>query len=227
MNNPLVSVVMAVKDGERFVAAAIKSVLAQDYRPIEILVVDGHSTDRTAEIAKSFSEVRYILQEERGVPDAYNLGIKEARGAFIAFLSSDDLWMTDKLSAQVGYLLSHPHVEYATARVKFFLEPGYAKPSGFREELFAGDHVAHIMETLVARRSAFEKVGTFDLALKTAHDVDWFARANDQSVPTAVIDKVLLHKRVHDENISVNSQANTQELLQAIRGSILRKRSGS
>lgn len=225
MDNPLVSVVIAVRNGERFLTAAINSVLNQSYRPIEIVVVDGHSTDCTAEIAKSFPEVRYVLQQQSGVPDAYNVGIADARGDFIAFLSSDDLWTPDKLSSQIGYLLENPGVQYSTARVKFFLEPGYSEPEGFRPELFEGDHVGHIMETLVARRSAFDLVGTFDLELRTAHDVDWFSRANDRNVPAVVIERVLLHKRVHDENISVNSRANTHELLQAIRGSINRKRS--
>jgi glycosyltransferase involved in cell wall biosynthesis len=131
MANPLVSVIVAVKNGERFLASAINSVLLeQDYRPIEMIVVDGQSTDRTAQIAQSFAQVRYIHQVNKGVFDAYNVGIDAAKGELVAFLSRDDLWTPDKLSVQVSYLMDHPKIQYTIAKAKFFLEPGHSPPSG-------------------------------------------------------------------------------------------------
>jgi len=227
MNHPLVSVVMAVRNGERFLAAAIDSVRQQTYAPIEILVVDGSSEDRTAAIARSCSGVRCLLQRDRGVANAYNLGIEAASGEFVAFLSHDDLWVPEKLQLQVSHMLEHPHLQYTTSKLRFFLEPGCAIPSGFRPELLQGEHVGHVMETLVARRSAFELVGTFDPTLSTAEDVDWFARARDRAIPTAVIPQVLLHKRVHDANVSLNTAANDRNLLDALRASVHRKRQRS
>lgn len=224
MLNPLVSVIIAVKNGERFLAEAINSILAQDYQPFEIIVVDGQSTDRTAEIAHSFKEVRYIRQVNKGVSNAYNLGIEHATGEFVAFLSHDDVWLPNKLSLQVGYLLDHPAVQYTTAKVEFFLEPGHACPPGFRKELLEGEYVGHIMETLVARKAVFEAVGAFNPQLSTAEDVDWFARAKDQAIATAVIPKVLLRKRVHNMNTSLNTAQNNQNLLAALKQSIERKR---
>lgn len=120
----LVSVIMAVRNGERFLLQAIDSVLAQDYRPMEIIVVDGKSVDRTAEIAHSYPDVRYIYQENLGIPNAYNIGIEVSRGEYIAFLSFDDLWTSDKLRFQANYLNEQPDVQYTIARVKYFLEPG-------------------------------------------------------------------------------------------------------
>lgn len=224
MGNPLVSVIIAVKNGERFLASAINSVLEQDYRPIEIIVVDGQSEDRTAQIAQSFAQVGYIQQVNKGVADAYNVGIDAAKGELVAFLSHDDLWTPDKLSVQVNYLIDHPKIQYTIAKVKFFLEPGHSPPSGFRKELLGNDHIGRIMETLVVRKSLFDVIGKFRTDLTTAEDVDWYARANDNGVPMAIIPKVLLYKRVHDANISLNVLVNNRNLLKALRQSIDRKR---
>lgn len=224
MNRPLVSVIIAVKNGGRFLAVAINSVLEQDYRPFEIIVVDGQSVDRTAEIAQSFQEVRYIYQIKRGVADAWNVGIDAARGEFIAFLSHDDLWTPNKLTVQANYLVNNPEIQYTIAKVRFFLEPGCRFPPGFREELLEGDHVGRIMETLVARKTAFDTVGKLRADFAIANDVDWFARANDKGVPMAIVPRALLFKRVHDKNLSMNVPTNNRDLLKALRRSIARKR---
>jgi glycosyltransferase involved in cell wall biosynthesis len=224
MTNPLVSTIIVVKNGERFLAAAIESVLAQDYQPYEIIVVDGHSVDATAEIAKSFAAVRFIEQVNQGVADAFNVGIDAARGELLAFLSHDDLWTPNKLSVQVNYLICHPEIQYVIARVRFFLEPGYRRPSGFREELLLEDRVGLIMETLVARKSLFEVIGKFDPLFLAAEDADWFVRASDNQVPRAVIPEVLLLKRVHDANLTFTTPEINHNLLRALKQSIVRKR---
>lgn len=224
MGNPMVSVIIAVRNGERFLRSAIGSVLAQTYRPFEIVVIDGHSQDQTAAIARSLPEVRVVPQVNRGVADAYNLGIESAKADFVAFLSHDDLWTSDKLSVQMSHLIAHPGIAYTIARVKFFLEDKNSIPAGFRPELLEGDHVGRIMETLVARKPVFELVGNFDTSLSTAEDVDWYSRAADRGVPMAVMPNVLLHKRVHDANLSINTLTNNQNLLKALRKSIRRKR---
>ncbi|MBI4573499.1 MAG: glycosyltransferase family 2 protein, partial [candidate division NC10 bacterium] len=110
MTGPLVSVILPVYNGERFLAAAIASILAQDYQPIEVIVVDDGSTDGTAAIARSFQGVRYLYQPNQGPAFARNAGIAVARGAFIAFLDADDLMVPTRLSVQAGYLLAHPEI---------------------------------------------------------------------------------------------------------------------
>ena len=222
-DKPLVSVIIAVKNGERFLAEAINSVLAQDYRPLEIVVVDGHSTDKTAQIARSFPQVRYVEQQECGIPDAYNTGIGAARGEIIAFLSHDDRWPPDKLSVQVSYLIEHPEIQYTVAKMEFFLEQDQPIPSGFRPDLLQGDRVGRVMETLVVRKSLFDDIGLFRTDLSTAEDVEWFARANDHGIKMAVIPQVLLYKRVHNSNSSMTIE-NNRNLLKALRQSVHRKR---
>lgn len=223
MNTPLVSVIVPVKNGERFLSFALDSVLAQEYRPLEIIVVDGFSTDRTADVAHSAACVRLLNQTGKGIANAWNDGIAAAKGEFVAFLSHDDVWTPDKLRMQVHYLLEHPEIQYVIARVKFFVEPGCHIPAGFRKALLQQDQVGRIMETLVARKRLFDDIGTFNPRLSTAEDVDWFARAHDCGIPMAIIPQVLLHKRIHDANISLNVPENNRNLLQALKQSIERK----
>lgn len=219
-----VSVIIAVRNGERFLAEALRSVEQQTVPPCEILVIDGHSTDDTARIAHSFPGVAFHEQDGAGIPNAYNCGVRLARGALIAFLSHDDLWTPDKLAVQTGYLRDHPAAMYCIARAKFFLEPGCSVPPTFRAALLEDDHVARIMETLVARRELFDIVGGFDEALRVAEDVDWYARVADAGYPVNVVEKVLLHKRVHGVNTSLTAATHNHNLLTALRASAARKR---
>jgi glycosyltransferase involved in cell wall biosynthesis len=224
MKNPLVSAIISVKNGEQFLAQAIESVLAQDYEPFELLIILGESVDKTEDIARSYEKAQCIIQSGKGIANANNTGIQYASGSLVAFLSHDDMWKPEKLSTQVKFMMEHPEYEYTTARVKFFLEPGRNIPSGFRKELLDGDHVGHIMETLMAKKTLFSKVGYFDTELKISEDVDWFSRAIDMKIPTAVVPEVLLLKRVHDTNVSISTSQDNEYLLETVRRAILRKK---
>ena len=215
---------MAVKNGERFIGQALDSVMAQELPAHEIVLVDGHSTDATRQIAGRYPAVRIIEQPGTGVANAYNTGVASAVGDIVAFLSHDDIWTVNKLALQVGALLEDPRLAYVTALATFFLEPGSEMPYGFRKELLQGAHVAHIMETLVAWRETFSSVGAFDESLSTAEDVDWFARAADKGIASAVVRDALLKKRIHGGNISLDVDSNNRNLMQTIRQSVLRKR---
>lgn len=224
INLPIVSVIVVVKNGELYLHKAIESILAQTYQAFEIIVVDGQSTDSTEKIAKSFQQVRYVLQTGQGIANAYNQGIDAARGEFIAFLSHDDTWTPNKLNTQVNYLIQHPEIQYTVAKVKFVLEAGHSIPPGFKTELLSGVHVGCIMETLVVRKTLFTAIGKLNPEFTVAEDVDWFARAKDNNIPMAVIPEVLLHKHIHNTNLSLNSTVNNQNLLKIMRQSIARKR---
>ena len=221
---PQVTTIIAAKDSEEYIERAIRSVLEQEYQASEIVVVDGHSVDRTVEIARSFDDVHVIQQVNEGIADAYNLGIRSAAGEIVSFLSSDDTWTTDKLRIQVNCLLNEPNLLFTTARVKFILQDESYIPPGFRKELLKGDHVAHIMETLVAWKEVFEKVGFFNTGMAIAEDVDWFARAFDAKIPMKTVQQVLLHKYIHNRNLSLNTPDCNRYLLRSLRESIRRKR---
>jgi glycosyltransferase involved in cell wall biosynthesis len=225
LEHPLVSVIMAVRNGERFVADAIDSIFAQDYRPLDVIVVDGQSTDSTARIVKSHPAIRYVWQTGKGVADAYNTGIQSAKGVLISFLSHDDLWSPHKLTLQVEYLMDHPEIQYVVAKVKYFLQEGCAIPPGFKAEFLDEVHTGIMPETICARRGLFKEIGIFNTDFQIAEDIDWFARVIDRGIPMAVLPEVLLFKRLHDQNTSLaDVKTNSNLLLRAMRDSIHRKR---
>jgi glycosyltransferase involved in cell wall biosynthesis len=107
---PLVSVIVAAYNAEATLAETLRSALAQSYRPVEIILVDDGSTDRTAEIASSFAEVILIRQANAGVAAARNAGIRASRGEWLAPLDADDLWHPAKLERQVAAALAAPEL---------------------------------------------------------------------------------------------------------------------
>lgn len=227
MDGPLVSVVVPLYNGERHLATALNSIFDQDYRPLEVIVVDDGSTDNGAEIARASHRVRYVYQSHQGVAHAWNTGIAAAKGKLIAFLAQDDLWTPNKLSVQVGYMVDNPHIQYTVSKERCFLEPGCSIPRGFRTKLLESEHVARLPEALVARKSLFDVIGGFNTVLTTSHDIDWFARAKDENVPMAVIDEVLLHRRIHDANATYSAstlQQGEENLIRVLRQSVKRQR---
>jgi len=222
--NLLVSVIMIVQNGERFIRQALESIFTQTYYPTEVIIVHGNSQDKTLEILHEYDNLRIIQQTGSGVSQAYNMGIKSATGDFVAFLSYDDLWVPEKLSIQMSYMLENPWVLFTNAHARYFLEDENQIPEGFRKEWLVGTHPARIMETLVARKEVFELVGHLNENLHTADDVDWYSRASDKKVASFMLPQVLLRKRIHGENTSMQIEKNNQNLLTALRASVNRKK---
>mgnify|MGYP005748391139 CR=1 FL=1 len=117
---PLVSVIIPVYNGANYIAESIASILQQDYQALEVIVIDDGSTDTTAEIVQNIADPRviYKCQQNSGSAVARNLGIRLARGDFIAFNDSDDLWAPHRLQQQVNYLLQHPDCQAVCGRFK-------------------------------------------------------------------------------------------------------------
>jgi hypothetical protein len=112
-HSPVVSIVMATYNFERFLARAIESALAQDYPPecLDIVVIDDGSQDRTPEVVEPYLDrIRYIRKENGGLLTTVNRGLAEARGEFISLLSGDDEFMPSKTRLQVDFLLARPEV---------------------------------------------------------------------------------------------------------------------
>lgn len=222
-----ITAIIVVRNGERFLADALQSIAQQTRPPDELLVIDGQSTDRTAQIAQSFPGVRYLLQPDLGIANARNLAIAAATGEFLAFLDADDFWTADKLAVQMTYMLEHPTFMYTTTWLNHFYDPGCLSRPGYRPESFAQGIEGRFPGTMLARRVVFEQVGLFNPAFALASEVDWFARAQDAGIPSAVIETVLLHKRLHAHNNSIQRERYRQEWFVVMRQSLLRKRGQS
>lgn len=218
-----VSVVVIVRNGEATIGEALASVLRSRTKPLEILVIDGHSTDRTAEVAASFPWVRVIAQTGRGIANAYNQGIAAAQSDIVAFISHDDIWTDGKLDSQLAVMRANPDLLFTVGMVEHFLD-GETLPPGFRRELLDHPCPGYIMETLMARKAAFEIVGLFDPKFAVSEDTDWFARARDLDAPSAMLPQTLVRKRVHSANSSLNAGNINSLLLRALRNSLERKK---
>lgn len=126
-NKPLVSVLIPTFNRAELVLQAMQSVGAQSLRNFELIVIDDGSIDNTRERVESFFRnfevpCRYLHQHNQGPAAARNLGLQYAQGEFIAFLDSDDLWLPDKLSLDVGILQKHPNVDVVVSDSIAFLE---------------------------------------------------------------------------------------------------------
>src|SRR5262245_14569920 len=124
MTNPLISCIVPVFNGERYVAEALDSILAQTYGPIEVVVIDDRSTDGTRRLVTFYAEqVRYLWQPNSGPPRARNFGLSVAKGEFIAFLDADDLWQPKKLSLQMACFRERPELDFCVTHCQVFWIP--------------------------------------------------------------------------------------------------------
>ena len=221
---PTISAIIVVRNGERFLQDALHSIAAQSRPPDEIIVVDGQSTDRTAEIAQAFAGVRYLLQPDLGIANARNQALDAATGDFVAFLDADDMWTPDKLEAQLGFMLANPELQYTTTLLRLFYEPGTPARQGFRDDGFAEGIEGRFPGTLLARRTVYVQVGPFDPAFSVAFEVDWFARAQDAGIRSGLVEQVLLHKRIHADNHAMRRETFRREGFVVIQRTLARKR---
>lgn len=220
----LVSTIIPVYNGEEFLARAIESVWAQNYRPLEVIVVDDGSSDGTASVARRWPEVRYLYQPNQGHGTAKNTGIARARGEYLAFLDADDWWKPEKLRLQVERLRSHPEAGYVICHARYVLECGATNLPGLKPELLQQPSPAFLPSALLVRRTTLATVGVFDPAFKDGNDSDWFFRAQDLGFPKMILPEVLLYRSIHGGNQSNRVEALRQDMLRLIRASIQRKR---
>ncbi|MEP7356399.1 MAG: glycosyltransferase family A protein [Anaerolineales bacterium] len=221
---PLVSVIIPVFNGERYLAAAIESVLSQDYQPLELIVVDDGSTDSTPAIIQRYTFARRLPQPNQGHGVAKNTGLAAARGEFISFLDADDVWRPSKLRLQMDQLLQDPALTFVTCHCRLVREPGTAWPAWVNPLFYDNPQPSHVPSALLARRSAFERVGPFDPAFWHCNDSDWILRARDAGLRSRLMPEVLYNRRVHAGNLSHAAAELTAESFRVLHGSIKRKR---
>ncbi len=224
VDDPLVSVVIPLYNAEPFVAEALESVFAQGYEPLETLVVDDGSTDRSAEIVKAWP-VRYLAQEHSGIASARNAGVAAAGGDLIAFLDADDVWLPGSLERRVRHLRARPDVDFVLGGMEVFLEPGTAAPAWMPAWLAGTQHGQ--LQTFVGRREAFETVGPFDSAYAVGEDTDWLARAKDAGCRGELLSEPCARYRLHGSNTTHRDREEVERmLLRSIRDTIRRQRAG-
>lgn len=182
-NEPLVSVIIPTYNRKDVVIAAIESVVNQEYKNFEFIVIDDGSTDGTKEyIEEMFPDIVVIRQENQGVSSARNLGIKNAKGGYIAFLDSDDRWLPNKLLRQVEYIREYPeydicHTEEIWYRNNIRVNP-MQKHQDDSADLFAKSLRICIISTssVLIKKTVFDDIGLYDSDLVACEDYDLWIR---------------------------------------------------
>ena len=227
MSEALVSCIIPVFNGERYLEETLRSVFAQSHRPVEVIVVDDGSTDRSAAIARGVEMPVVCLQQENaGHAAARNRGLAAATGAFVAFVDADDLWRPEKLARQLGILGERPELGVVFTHLENFWSPD-ADPSMRPTEEAFRPLPGYTSVTMLARREVFARVGTFDVTLKHGNDRDWFCRAAEHGVPMAMMPDVLVRRRLHASNRSAELGGSSRaEYLRILKASLDRRRAG-
>ena len=202
LTTPVVSVVIPVFNGAPFVSEAVASVRAQTMKDVEILVVDDGSTDGTQAVLAGLQQtigITWFQQEHGGPARSRNRGIAAARGEFVALLDCDDVWLPNKLEAQLTVMRARPevgvvHTDYEVVdqdgtvleriRARHSTEP--------LSRAFVGEHTA-LPSTLLIRRSTVEKVGALNPELYGSEDSDLAIRLY-AATQFDCVDQVLVRK---------------------------------
>jgi glycosyltransferase involved in cell wall biosynthesis len=227
LTNPLVTVIVAVHNGERFLRSALESLYTQDYEPFEVVFVDDGSTDGSAAIARSFPGIRYVHQENRGLAAARNTGLSLAHGDLLAYLDDDDLIPPHKLRRQAEYLVANPDVGCVLGRQEIMLEPGVDPPEWLKRDTIFGDLDGIPLVSAMIRTELLRDVGGFDPSYRYAEDRDLFVRLRQHGVRIEVIPEVLLFRRFHGENMNFRLRPQKHPLLRSLKAKIDRERAAS
>jgi len=219
MNRTSVSIVMCVRDGERYLREAIDSLLIQSTPAHEIVVVDDGSSDSSPEILRSFGDlIAVITQPPLGIFTAMNRGIAHATGDVVGFLDADDIAPPESLSSRLVVLAADPSLDGVVGRTVQFVSPDVAAEVMARYVVDSSPLLAPSFTSSLFRRSLLDRVGQLDETLRTGSTIDWISRAKVLGMRLGEVDDVVLLRRVHGGNIGAREpEATRQNLLAVVR----------
>jgi len=225
-SNPLVSVIIPAYNHEKYITDSLQSVARQSYKNFELIVLNDGSTDNTGELIKMFIEenpfinIRYINKNNEGVCKTLNKGLEIAKGKYVAFLASDDMWEPQKLEIQVDFMERNDNIGLVFTDAWFlkFNERTHIKWSDYKNNLDRyfkngiqnADMYLLLLTrpiipalTVMVRKQILDEIGGFDEKL-VYEDLDMWLRIT-QNYPIGYIDIPLALYRLHDKNISNNA----------------------
>ena len=229
MSPELVSVIVPFHNAERYLGDAVRSVIGQTYRPLELLLVDDGCSDGSARVASDLAakhpEIRLVRLRRNGGPArARNRGLAQVRGGLTTFLDADDVMLPERLACQVHYLAEHPAVDLVLCAEELAVEPDAPAETVHRRRARGDGPRFHIMSMMV-RRDALRRVGGFDPAYRVAEDLDWLFRAKAAGLTVGTLDRVLTRHRLHARNLSYRTHEINAGILRSLRQRV-RERTG-
>ncbi|MBP7832247.1 MAG: glycosyltransferase family 2 protein [Candidatus Levybacteria bacterium] len=217
-SKPLISVIVPVYNGGKYLADAIKSVIAQDYKNFEIIVIDDGSTDNSAKTAKSYP-LSYVYQTHAGLGAALNHGISLAKGDYFSFLDADDLWFKKKISRQLACFEKDLTLDMVFGRVREFRDTNGKKltiQSFTKGSLMKG--------TMLIRREAFFRVGLFETKWRLGDFIDWYLRAYELKLKSYTLPNIIYERRIHKNNMGIMYRAELRDYVHILKKSLDRRK---
>ena len=203
LDSPLVSVIVPSFNQGRFIAETLESILSQDYRPLEVLVMDGGSTDETLSVLEKYRsrpEVRVWSEADEGVTDAVNKGLARVRGAILAIQSSDDTYLPGAISAAVESMRRNPEVVLVFGDVELIDEYSRVTGGDVQTAFDLAEYLGRL--SYVPQPAAFftaaaaRVVGGWRAGVSYAADADFWLRIA-LSQPVLKIDRLMARYRYH------------------------------
>lgn len=224
--NIQISVIIPVFNGEKYLSEAIESVLAQTYENIELIVVDDGSSDKSRDVALSYTTVKYFYQENKGVAAARNLGIQKATSEYISFLDADDLWLPNKLLLQMKALNDDPSIDIVTGYVEQFISPEVDPQIKKKYASVPGLRKGYSLTAILVKRCIFEKAGLFPEDDPLGETIRWFSSILAKDFNIFLLPDVVTRRRIHGNNMSIKSKKKkNSQIIKILKESIDRKRS--
>jgi len=222
---PLVSVIIAVYNCKKYLAEAIESVLAQAYQPIEIIVIDDGSTDGSDQVAKRLlPSVHYFYQPKAGAGAARNRGTELAKGNYLSFLDSDDIWTENRLILQMAEFRSNPETDLVFGQVEQFISPELDENEQSKIHCPAERMPGYVAGTMVIKRESFVRVGPFATTWQIGEFLDWYVRAQEMGMKSSMVPEVVLRRRLHTDNISIRNRDSRTDYVRMLKASLDRRR---
>lgn len=222
---PLISVVIPVYNGAGFLADALDSVFIQDHRRLDVIVVDDGSTDESPVIAAAWAPaIRLIRQANAGAAAARNRGIEAARGDYLAFLDADDCWPAGRLQKLLAALEAPGRPDMAFGHFRQFFCPRIEPEQRRRLSCPEGSAPGYSAGAMLLRLADFCRVGPFEEHLKLGEFISWFARARDLGLSRALIDDVVLERRIHGANQTIRHREQYRDYARILKHSLDRRR---
>lgn len=217
-NRPLVSIITVALNAERFIERCVKSVIAQTYKNIEYIIVDGGSTDRTLKILEKYRDNIDILisEKDNGVYDAMNKGYRISHGDYIIMLNSDDFFTNNAIELSVNTILEEK-ADYSGAQAYIIDQDSSIKyiywPNCFDKTAYiAQNPCAH--ETLLVSRKAYDDIGGYNIKYKIAADLKFELELISRGYVVAKVEKPILY--FTDGGMSSNEEAARKELVEIL-----------
>jgi glycosyltransferase involved in cell wall biosynthesis/ADP-heptose:LPS heptosyltransferase len=212
-DNPLVSVIIPTYNTADYIADAIESIVIQNYRNFEIIIVDDGSTDNTKDIVDRFEgeEIKYMHQQNKGAPSACNTGIKISNGDYIIRLDADDMMTPDFIAKHLAEFEKHPDADLVYTNdfaikedytpVCFVERSAYKDRKSLIRDMFRSGYPVIPFRNCV-RKSVYDKIGLLDETLIVSEDYDMMRRFVKHNLRPHFLDEPLYIRRMTSESIS-------------------------